>query len=41
MSDLALSFYGAAGEFYMVGDCRRPGNVQRAMRMAFAAASRI
>lgn len=40
-SDLALSFYGSAGEFYMVGDCKTPGNVQRCMRMAFAAANRI
>ena len=40
-SDAALRFYGSANEFYMVGDCKKPGNVQRCMRMAYAAASRI
>lgn len=40
-STQALAFYGAANEFYMIGDCKTPGNVQRCMRMAFAAASRI
>ena len=40
-SAFALSFYGSAGEFYMVGDCKTPGNVQRCMRMAYAAACRI
>ena len=40
-SDFALSFYGSANEFFMVGDCKEPGNVQKCMRMAYAAASRI
>ena len=40
-SETALQYYGAAAEFYMVGDCKKPGNVQRCMRMAYAAASRI
>ena len=40
-SEFALEFYGSAGEFYLVGDCKKPGNVQRCMRSAFAAASRI
>jgi hypothetical protein len=37
----ALDFYGTAPEFYMVGDCKALGNVQKCMRAAFAAASRI
>ncbi len=41
VSEFALEFYGSAGEFYLVGDCKKPGNVQRSMRSAFAAASRI
>lgn len=40
-SKFALQFYGTANTFYMVGDCKTPGNVQRCMRMAFAAASQI
>jgi hypothetical protein len=37
----ALAFYGAAAEFYPIGDCRRPATVQETMRSAFAAAGRI
>lgn len=40
-SEFALQFYGTANGFYMVGDCKTPGNVQRCMRMAYAAASQI
>lgn len=41
LSDEALLFYGAAPEFQMIGDCKKPGTIQSAMRMAYAAASRI
>ncbi|NLT14761.1 MAG: FAD-dependent oxidoreductase [Clostridiales bacterium] len=41
LADEALSFYGVAGEFYMIGDCKRPGTIQTAMRAAYAVASRI
>ena len=37
----ALSFYGSAPEFYMIGDCKKPASVQQAMRQAFAVANRI
>lgn len=37
----ALEFQNAAEEFYMVGDCRGPGNIQKCVGAAFAAASRI
>ncbi len=40
-TDAALQFYGAAEEFYLIGDCREPGNVQQCMRAAFSTASRI
>ncbi len=39
--DEALSFYGSADHFYMIGDCKRPATVQNAMREAFALASSI
>ena len=39
--DEALSFYNITDGFYMIGDCRKPGTVQHAMRQAFAAASEI
>lgn len=37
----ALAFYGSAGRFHMIGDCKKPATVQNAMREAFAAASGI
>jgi 2,4-dienoyl-CoA reductase-like NADH-dependent reductase (Old Yellow Enzyme family)/NADPH-dependent 2,4-dienoyl-CoA reductase/sulfur reductase-like enzyme len=38
-SDLALGFYGAADRFFMLGDCDVAGDVQKAIRSAFSAAS--
>jgi hypothetical protein len=40
-NDLAMKFYGVADRFYMIGDCEVAGNVQKAMRSAFSAASMI
>lgn len=40
-TEFALSFYGSANDFFLVGDCKSPGNVQKCMRMAYAAAMRI
>jgi 2,4-dienoyl-CoA reductase-like NADH-dependent reductase (Old Yellow Enzyme family)/thioredoxin reductase len=40
-NDLALKFYGAAGSFFMIGDCSAAGNIQKAMRTAFATASML
>ncbi len=40
-SDLALKFYGAADRFFMIGDCSVVGNVQKALRSAFSAASTL
>jgi len=40
-TDEALSFYGIANEFYMIGDCRKPATIQQAMRTAFATAVTI
>lgn len=37
----AMSFYGVAKMTYMVGDCEKVGNVQKAMRSGFATASII
>ncbi|NTV91308.1 MAG: FAD-dependent oxidoreductase [Clostridiales bacterium] len=39
--DEALSFYGAARRFYMIGDCKNPATIQHAMRSAYATASVI
>ncbi len=39
--DEALSFYGSAPEFYMIGDCKKPASVQQAMRHAYSVANRI
>ncbi|OGO18707.1 MAG: hypothetical protein A2Z02_06355 [Chloroflexi bacterium RBG_16_48_7] len=39
--DLALQFYGSADRFFMIGDCTNAGNIQKAMRSAFATASMI
>ena len=35
-SDEALSFYGAAPRFYMIGDCKQPGTIQTTNRNAYA-----
>lgn len=40
-TEFALSFYGSANDFFLVGDCKIPGNVQKCMRMAYAAATRL
>lgn len=40
-TEFALSFYGSANDFFLIGDCKRPGNVQKCMRMAYAAAARL
>lgn len=40
-TEFALSFYGSANDFFLIGDCKTPGNVQKCMRMAYAAATRI
>jgi len=37
----ALSFYGTADRFYMIGDCKNPATIQQAMRSAFSVASTI
>ena len=41
LKDQALAFYGAAPEFYMIGDCKKPATIQQAMRAAYAVAHRI
>lgn len=37
----ALAFYGSAGRFHAIGDCKKPATVQQAMRDAFALAAGI
>ncbi len=39
--DEALAFYGAAPEFYMIGDCKKPASVQQLNRHAWSVANRI
>jgi len=39
--DHALQFYGSANRFFMIGDCSKSGNVQKAMRSAFSTASML
>jgi 2,4-dienoyl-CoA reductase-like NADH-dependent reductase (Old Yellow Enzyme family)/thioredoxin reductase len=39
--EAALPFYGAAGQFFMIGDCNVVGNIQKAMRSAFSTASAL
>ena len=41
LKDEALSFYGSAPEFYMIGDCKKPATIQQAMRAAYSVAHRI
>lgn len=40
-SDEALSFYGAAPRFYMIGDCKQPGTIQTTNRNAYAVSASI
>jgi 2,4-dienoyl-CoA reductase-like NADH-dependent reductase (Old Yellow Enzyme family)/thioredoxin reductase len=40
-TDEALSFYGAADGFYMIGDCKRPATILEAVRSAYSTAARI
>lgn len=40
-SEAAVAFRFAAPEFYMIGDCRQPGNMRNAIRDAYALAMRI
>jgi hypothetical protein len=37
----ALSLYGTAPEFYMIGDCKTAATVQQAVRSAYSTAMRI
>lgn len=37
----ALSFYGTAKRFYMVGDCKQPGTIQTTNRSAYCVANQI
>lgn len=37
----SLAFYGAADEFYMIGDCSGTGDVRKCIREAYCAALRI
>lgn len=39
--DVAMSLYGAAANTRMIGDCEKAGNVQKAIRSAYAAAMQI
>ena len=40
-TDEALSFYGAADSFYMIGDCHKQGTVQTTNRSAYYTANQI
>jgi 2,4-dienoyl-CoA reductase-like NADH-dependent reductase (Old Yellow Enzyme family)/thioredoxin reductase len=40
-TDEALSFYGTADRFYMIGDCKKPGTIQTTNRNAYATAMSI
>ena len=40
-SEEALSFYGKAREFWMVGDCKKPGTIQTVNRSAYGTAVNI
>ena len=40
-TDEALSFYGTASHFYMIGDCVKPGTIQTANRNAYSTAVNI
>ena len=40
-SDEALSFYGTGKEFFLVGDCKKPGTIQTTNRNAYGVAMNI
>ena len=40
-TDEALSYYGCAPHFYMLGDCTKPGTIQTTTRSAYAVTSSI
>ncbi len=40
-NDLALEFADAGDRFFIIGDCDRAGNIQKAMRSAFSTASML
>lgn len=40
-TDEALSFYNKAGDFYIIGDCDKPGSLMSALRNAFYIANSI
>jgi 2,4-dienoyl-CoA reductase-like NADH-dependent reductase (Old Yellow Enzyme family)/thioredoxin reductase len=40
-SSEALTFYGKAPQFYLVGDCKKPGTIQTTNRSAYGAAMNI
>ena len=35
-SDEALGFFGAGKQFYLVGDCKKPGTIQTTNRNVYA-----
>ena len=35
-SDEALGFFGVGKQFYMVGDCKKPGTIQTTNRNVYA-----
>ena len=39
--ELAMKFYGAGNRLFMIGDCDVAGDLQKAMRSAFSAASQL
>ena len=40
-TDEALSFYNMADEFYMIGDCKKPGTIQTTNRNVYGTAMSI
>jgi pyruvate/2-oxoglutarate dehydrogenase complex dihydrolipoamide dehydrogenase (E3) component len=40
-TDEALSYYGSAPHFYMLGDCTKPGTIQTTTRSAYAVCASI
>ena len=40
-TEAALRFYGTCPEFYLVGDCQKPGTIQQTNRSAFEVANKI
>lgn len=39
--DLAMKYYGSSDRFYMIGDCKKAGDLQMAIRSGFAIASML